>query len=74
MSTEKIANIFCAPHCTNKPCEFQVTVRNGKAIRLQIHPKMGLPPCLKGWTSLRRLYHPDRLLYPMKRAGKRGEG
>ncbi|QGP92496.1 Dimethyl sulfoxide reductase DmsA [Neomoorella glycerini] len=30
--------------------------------------------CLKGRSQRKRLYHPDRLKYPMKRVGKRGEG
>lgn len=30
--------------------------------------------CLKGRSQRQRLYHPDRLKYPMKRVGERGEG
>jgi len=30
--------------------------------------------CLKGRSQRQRLYHPDRLKYPMKRVGDRGEG
>lgn len=30
--------------------------------------------CLRGRSMRRRIYHPDRLKYPMKRVGKRGEG
>lgn len=30
--------------------------------------------CVKGAALKQALYHPDRLLYPMKRVGKRGEG
>ena len=30
--------------------------------------------CYKGRVSADRLYHPDRLLYPLKRKGRRGEG
>jgi anaerobic selenocysteine-containing dehydrogenase len=30
--------------------------------------------CPKGLAGIELLYHPDRLKYPMKRAGKRGEG
>lgn len=74
MSQEKVVNNFCSPHCFNGPCEFQVTVRDGKAVRLRAHPKMNYPPCPKGWTNIKRLYHPDRLKYPMRRVGERGEG
>ena len=30
--------------------------------------------CLRGRSIRQRFYHPDRLKYPMKRVGKRGEG
>jgi anaerobic dimethyl sulfoxide reductase subunit A len=30
--------------------------------------------CLRGRSVRRRVYNPDRLKYPMKRVGKRGEG
>ena len=33
-----------------------------------------LRACVRGRAYLRRQYHPDRLQYPMKRAGQRGEG
>ena len=33
-----------------------------------------LRACPRGRAYLRRQYHPDRLLHPLKRAGKRGEG
>ena len=30
--------------------------------------------CARGQAGLNHLYHPERLLYPLKRTGKRGEG
>ena len=33
-----------------------------------------LRACIRGRAYRRRQYHPDRLKYPMKRTGKRGEG
>lgn len=30
--------------------------------------------CAKGVAGINHLYHPDRVLFPLKRAGKRGEG
>ena len=30
--------------------------------------------CRRGQLILEHLYHPDRLNYPLKRAGRRGEG
>lgn len=71
---DKAFNSFCTYHCSSEGCAFLVTVRDGKAIHLERHPKMKYAPCAKMWTYLSRLYHPDRILYPMKRVGKRGEG
>jgi anaerobic selenocysteine-containing dehydrogenase len=34
---------------------------------------MRLRACARGRAYLRRQYHPDRLLHPLKRAGARGE-
>jgi len=31
-------------------------------------------PCVRGRTQIARVYSPERLKYPMKRVGKRGEG
>ena len=33
-----------------------------------------LPACARGIGQVERTYHPDRLLYPMRRTGPRGEG
>jgi len=49
----------------------------GKVVKISGNP---LDPnsrgklCAKGIAGLNHLYNPDRLLYPMKRVGKRGEG
>jgi anaerobic selenocysteine-containing dehydrogenase len=32
------------------------------------------PICSKGYATLQRLYHPDRLLYPMRRTNPKGPG
>jgi anaerobic dimethyl sulfoxide reductase subunit A len=33
-----------------------------------------LRPCPMGYARREELYHPDRIIYPMKRVGERGEG
>jgi anaerobic selenocysteine-containing dehydrogenase len=38
------------------------------------HPMNSGELCLKGLSGIELLYHPERLNYPLKRAGKRGEG
>lgn len=74
MFAEKIANSLCTFHCMTDGCVVQAAVKDNRVVHLEKHPKMKYPPCSKMWTNVRRLYHPDRILYPMKRAGERGEG
>ena len=52
-------------------------VENDRLVKLEGHPDSirGLGKiCAKGAAGINQLYDPDRVLYPMKRAGKRGEG
>jgi anaerobic selenocysteine-containing dehydrogenase len=54
-----------------------VHVKNGRAIKLEVDPhspKAGDKLCWKSQAGLERLYHPDRLHFPLKRTGERGEG
>jgi anaerobic dimethyl sulfoxide reductase subunit A len=68
------------PHDCGASCPLKVYVEDGVARRLA--PEDGpdslaaprLRPCVKGLAQLQRVYHPDRLLHPMKRVGERGEG
>jgi anaerobic selenocysteine-containing dehydrogenase len=58
-------------------CGVLAHVENGRVVRLQgdpDHPNNKGFICVKGKAEPQRLYHPDRLLYPLKRAGSRGEG
>ncbi len=52
-------------------------VEDGRLVKLEGHPDSirGLGKiCVKGAAGINQLYDPDRVLYPMKRVGKRGEG
>jgi anaerobic selenocysteine-containing dehydrogenase len=52
-------------------------VENGRLVKLEGHPdsiRGRGKVCSKGAAGVNQLYDPDRVLYPMKRAGKRGEG
>lgn len=69
---EKISLSCCNPECNN--CSLQVHVRNGKLVRISPNPKYYTRPCLRGRSRLQWNYHPDRLKYPFKRVGERGEG
>ena len=58
-------------------CGVLVHVEGGKVVKVKGDPESPLNKgklCPKGAASIENLYHPDRLKYPMKRAGKRGEG
>ena len=52
-------------------------VENGYVVKVEGHPDsqrtMGTL-CAKGQASVNQVYDPDRILQPLKRAGKRGEG
>jgi anaerobic selenocysteine-containing dehydrogenase len=50
-------------------CVFDITIDAvGQAIAVDG------PPCPRGQVQLEREYHPDRLLYPLKRVGPKGSG
>jgi len=54
-----------------------VTVENGVAVKVEgakDHPFTQGTLCNKVSRYLERTYHPDRLLHPMKRVGRKGEG
>src|SRR4030042_1613992 len=53
-------------------CPYSIHVVEGKAIRIEPHEE--LKACVRGYCYVKRVYAPDRLKYPMKRTGKRGEG
>jgi anaerobic selenocysteine-containing dehydrogenase len=52
-------------------------VENGRLVKLEGQPDSIRGKgkiCSKGAAGINQLYDPDRILYPMKRAGKRGSG
>ena len=70
----------CVINCGNR-CPLRVFSKEGKVIRIETDntiPDACSPrqirACLKGRSMRQRLYSPERLKFPMKRVGKRGEG
>ncbi|MBI3129347.1 MAG: molybdopterin-dependent oxidoreductase [Candidatus Tectomicrobia bacterium] len=58
-------------------CGIIVHVRGGRAIRVEgdpDHPNSRGYLCVKGQAGIELLYHKERLLHPLRRAGARGEG
>ncbi|NML13421.1 molybdopterin-containing oxidoreductase family protein [Azohydromonas caseinilytica] len=65
------------PHDCPDTCALRVTVQDGRALRVQADPEhertLGAL-CTKVSRYTERTYHPERLLYPMKRVGPKGSG
>jgi anaerobic selenocysteine-containing dehydrogenase len=65
------------PHDCPDTCALLVTVKDGVATDVKgdpAHPTTAGVLCNKVSRYAERTYHPDRLLYPMRRVGKKGEG
>ncbi len=65
------------PHDCPDTCAMLVTVQDGRAIEIKgdpEHPNTAGVLCTKVSRYLERTYHPDRLLHPMRRIGRKGEG
>ena len=62
--------------CGKMECGVWVTVRDGKAIRVEGDQSCFTSRgncCTKSQSSIQACYHPDRLRYPMKRTRPKGE-
>ena len=76
-STERnIVRGICSHDCPDS-CIWQVTVEDGVAVQLRGDPthsttRGGL--CAKVNPFLERVYSPERVLYPLRRVGTKGEG
>ncbi|MCI0377406.1 MAG: molybdopterin oxidoreductase family protein [Gemmataceae bacterium] len=73
---ERTLRIVC-PHDCPDTCSMAVTVRDGVAVRLRgdaDHPFTDGFLCQKVARYLERVYHPERLRFPMKRVGPKGAG
>ncbi len=60
-----------------RQCGIIVYLKDGRVTRVEGNPESPVNRgklCLKGQAAVERLYHPNRLKYPLRRIGKRGEG
>jgi anaerobic dimethyl sulfoxide reductase subunit A len=77
---ERLVRVGCPAHNCGGRCLLIAHVQNGVITLLETDdrpdtlPAPQLRACVRGRAYLRRQYHPDRLQYPMKRVGERGEG
>lgn len=73
---ETIVNTVCSRNCYSA-CGMRAHVQDGRVVKISGNPNnpatYGLV-CSKGLSFPHTLYGENRLLYPMKRAGLRGEG
>lgn len=81
MSQEQMIHTGCPAHNCGGRCLLRVYVKDGVITRISTDDRPTdtvanpqLRACTRGRAYLRRQYHPDRLLHPLKRSGKRGEG
>lgn len=72
---EKVITTTCNSHCGGS-CILKVHVKNSIITRIETDDgeEPQLRACLKGRAYRQRIYAPDRLKYPLRRVGKRGEG
>lgn len=75
-----IMRVGCPAHNCGGRCVLKLHVREGIIRRIETDDRPDdalsdpqLRACIRGRSYRRRQYHPDRLKYPMKRVGKRGE-
>ena len=73
---ERIVRAAC-PHDCPDTCAMLVTVKDGVAVKVQGdpgHPFTDGSLCTKVTHYAERTYAPDRLQFPMRRVGRKGEG
>ncbi len=73
----EITVLGACPHDCPDTCSMVTTVRDGIAIKVQgnpAHPHTDGALCTKVSRYTERTYHPERILYPLKRTGPKGSG
>ena len=73
--TESVVRSHC--RICHGGCGVLVHVKEGKVVRIEGDPESPISRgtlCPKGIASIQLVYHPDRLLHPLKRKGARGKG
>src|SRR5450755_3903674 len=76
MSETKTVRAVC-PHDCPDTCSMVITVKDGRAVQMKgdaDHPFTDGFLCQKVNHYLERVYHPDRLKYPLLRCGPKGAG
>src|SRR5512140_1221809 len=80
MSNVRKIRVGCPAHNCGGRCLLVAHVQDGRIIQLDADDRPDtlaapqLRACARGRAYLRRQYHPERLLTPLKRVGARGTG
>lgn len=71
----------CPAHNCGGRCVLKLHIRDGRVVRIGTDDRPSddvsdpqLRACIRGRAYRRRQYHADRLLHPLKRTGRRGDG
>jgi molybdopterin-containing oxidoreductase family molybdopterin binding subunit len=73
----KIIRTACPQHCGIDCCGILAHVKGDRIIKLEpadFPYERDKRICLRGLSTLDVMYHPERIKYPIKRVGDRGEG
>ncbi|MEC9183272.1 MAG: molybdopterin-dependent oxidoreductase, partial [Pseudomonadota bacterium] len=76
---ETVVTSTCGHNCGGR-CVVNAHVVGDKIVKISTDPRRWspevapLPACARGIGQIERVYHPDRLKYPMRRTGPRGSG
>jgi anaerobic dimethyl sulfoxide reductase subunit A len=76
---EEIVTTTCGHNCGGR-CVVNAHVEDGRIVRISTDPRRWtpevppLPACVRGFGALERVYHPERILHPLRRVGPRGAG
>ena len=76
---ETVVTSTCGHNCGGR-CVVNAHVEDGKIVKISTDPRRWspkvapLPACARGIGQIERVYHSDRLKYPMRRTGPRGSG
>jgi len=80
VAKERVVWSSCNVNCVSR-CPLRVHVKDGKVVRVDADNTGENSPgiheiraCLRGRALRKWVYSPERLLFPLKRVGKRGEG
>ncbi|HSK31600.1 MAG TPA: molybdopterin-dependent oxidoreductase, partial [Candidatus Limnocylindria bacterium] len=79
MSNARLIRTVCDPNCHASPCcGITAHIEDGRIVKIEPGtfplPEYDRRVCAMGMASLEQQYHQDRLLYPLRRVGARGEG